>query len=234
MRRIPAPPHVPRPAPHRARRPAPRPGRVLAALVLLLALVPAGACCPPVVQRWDTPEATLANWQAHLCRDDVQAEYGCLAASFQARMRGFDNYYAARAQLLRDEPAAAWLLAHADLEDAAAPAVYAPDGRHARIELAARGETVAVDFECEAWVTVTYADGSTHVARQRGAPAALVGTGRGSQWIAFDRPPLDEQRLQEVRAIHVDPRWLIADLAGLAARSTTAAATTAGAAAPLP
>ncbi len=185
-------------------------------LALLLAMVLAACSCPPLVERWDTPEETLAQWQARLCRDDVQGEYGCFAASYQRSFRGFENYFAARAELLEQRPTAAFLLRHADLSGAASPTEYATDGNHARIVLDARGESIVIEFECEAWVSVTYADGTSRTVRQNGAPAALVGALDGRQWLSFDRPVLDATRLAEVREVHVDPRWLIADLAGLA------------------
>jgi hypothetical protein len=189
------------------------------------ALLPALAClalalpacgCPPLVPRWDTPEATLANWQANFCRDDVKGEYGCLAASFQDAIAGFPSYFAARARLLEEQPATAWVLAHADLDERVAPAIYEPDGQTAHLALEARGERVEIGFECEAWITVTYADGTTQLGRQRATPAALVGGDASRQWMSFERPPFDPARLADIRSVHVDARWLIADLAGLA------------------
>jgi hypothetical protein len=189
-------------------------------VALLFALALTGCRCPPLVERWDTPEATLAQWQARLCRDDVKGEYGCFAAGYQRRFGGFEAYVIARGELLESNPGAAFVLRHADLADASAPAEYAPDGSHARIVLAARGESLAVEFECEAWVTVTYADGTSRAVRQLRAPAALVGAQDGRQWLAFAREPLDPARLADVRSVHVDPRWLISDLAGLAGAPT--------------
>jgi len=196
--------------------------RLMLALLLAIAIPACG--CPPLIERWDTPEATLAQWQARLCRDDVVGEYGCFAATFQRSFGGFDAYFTARAELLEQRPTAAFVLQHADLTDASAPTEYATDGHHARIVLDARGESIAIDFECEAWVTVTYADGTSRTVRQRGPPAALVGALNGQQWLSFDRPVLDEQRLADVRAVRVDPRWLIANLAGLADGMSTSQA----------
>jgi hypothetical protein len=190
-------------------------------LALLLALALPACACPSLVERWDTPEATLAQWQARLCRDDVQGEYGCFAASYQRAFRGFENYFAARAALLEQRPAAAFVLRHADLRGASAPTEYALDGSHARIVLDARGESLAIDFECEAWVTVTYADGSSRTVRQLVPPSALLLAQDGQQWLSFGRAVLDEARLREVRSVHVDPRWLISDLAGLAEGTST-------------
>ncbi|HTE05639.1 MAG TPA: hypothetical protein VK824_05535 [Planctomycetota bacterium] len=185
-------------------------------LALLLAMALPACTCPELRERWDSPEETLAQWQARLCRDDVKGEYGCFATSYQKAFHGFENYFAARGALLAQRPAAAWVLQHADLSEHSSPTEYAEDGSHARIVLDAHGESLQIVFECEAWVTVTYADGSTASVRQLHPPAALLGAGQGRQWLAFDRPPVpDESRLPDVRALRVECRWLIADLAGL-------------------
>jgi hypothetical protein len=186
-------------------------------LALLLAIALPACACPELRERWDTPEETLAQWQARLCRDDVQGEYRCFSTSFQHDNGAFDGYFTARAALLRDHPGTAFLLRHADLSDHAAPTRYATDGRSATIVLDAHGEQLAIDFQCEAWVTVTFADGSSASVRQGRAPAALLGAGSGRQWLTFDRPPVaDESRLADVRSLHVDGRWLISAISGLA------------------
>ena len=103
----------------------------------------------------------------------------------------------------------------ADLADASLPTEYSADGTAARVVLQARGESIAIAFECEAWVTVTYADGSAQTTRQRGPPARLLGVRGNQQWMSFDRPALDADRLADVRSIRVEARWLIADIEGL-------------------
>jgi hypothetical protein len=199
--------------------------RLLLPVVLLLG----SACaCPPLDERYDSPMATLQTWQAHLCRDDAPGEYGCLAASFKRAMGGFENYHAGRAALLADQPLTAWLFMRADLEDQLVEQDFGADGRTAVLRLAARGETVSVIFEEEAWVTVTYADGSRESVRQPSDLSGLLGRQGDRQWAEYRLPSLTAERLGQVRSLFFESRWLIADLAGLAdpaALASTASST---------
>ena len=134
--------------------------RARGAIVSALLAALCGACaCPPLIEKYDTPQATLDLWQAHLCRDDVEGEYACLSLDFQ-RANGFQAYYAGREALLAREPTAAWLFKHADLHDHVVATNFTPDGRYASIVLSAgRDDSLSVLFEREAWVSVTWDDG---------------------------------------------------------------------------
>jgi len=184
-------------------------------LVVLAALLASACRCPDLVERWDTPQAALATWQARLCRDDIEGEYSCLARSFQASMGGFPTYLEARSALLAREPAAAWLFRRADLDDHVRSASFAPDGRHAALVLEAGDAQFTIGFEREAFVTVEWDDGRSETARQRAAPAELLLRDERNrrQWLAIERPDIpDPARVRELR---FSLRWLISDLAGM-------------------
>ncbi len=201
--------------------------------IALLVLPMLGCACPDLVEAPATPLETLGNWQAHLCRDDPQGEYGCLAASFQRAMGGFENYHAARRALLEQHPLTAWLLQRADLAQAVTETSYAPDGNAAWLLLEARGEPVLVRFEREAWVTLAFADGSRVVARQPRPMTELLppqdSRPAARQAVLVEKPALTAEQWATVRSIHVDSRWQIADLAGLAAGAATGTVTGTGA-----
>lgn len=185
-------------------------GRVL----LLALLLPTACLCPRPVECWDTPQATLELWQARLCHDAVEGEYACFARSAQQAMGGFENYYTARAKVLDERPAAAWLFRHADLEDHIVSASFDPDGRHAALVLESGDERIQVSFERETWITASWDDGRVESARHPAPPGTLVVQDGGRQWLLLERPgQLDAPGLREVR---VSARWLIADLAGIA------------------
>ena len=188
----------------------------LAGLLAACGALAPGCACPPLLESYATPSETLATWQAHLCRDDPGGEYACLAASFQRAMAGFENYHAARAALLRERPVAAWMLEHADLRDHQSATSYSADGRSASVRLEARGETVFIRFEREAWVTLGHADGTSTTMRQTLPMDELLGSQAGRQWLLIEKPALSRDQLAAVRLVHVDSRWQIADLAGLA------------------
>lgn len=180
----------------------------------LLAALAAGCACPTPVERWDTPQQTLELWQAHLCRDEVEGEYGCLSPNFQAAMQGFETYYARRSQLLAEQPAAAWLFSHADLASHVLSSTVGADGQHATIVLAAGDNPVCVSFEREAWVTITWDDGHFVSARQRVPLPSLVVRDARRQWLALPHPELEDAA--HVLDVQFSSRWLISDLAGLA------------------
>jgi hypothetical protein len=182
-----------------------------------LALASAACSCPPLVESYATPERTLASWQARLCRADLAGEYACLAASFQRRMGGFSTYHAARTALLDEQAAAAWLFERADLSDHVTLTQYTPDGLAAFLELEALGERVAVSFELETWLTLTWADGPPETLRQDAPLAKLLGSQLGRQWLTILRPELPPERLADVRALSIETRWKISDISGLVA-----------------
>jgi hypothetical protein len=189
--------------------------RALAGRWLGLLLLFAAACaCPTPVERWDTPQATLALWQARLCHDDPEREYACLSCGFQKSFGGYQNYFAARTALLEQNATAAWLFGHADLLDHVRDVSFEADGQHAAIVLESGDSSLVVSFEREAWVTATWDDGRSVTARQRVPLDALVVNDGNQQWLRVDRPELtDTPHLGELR---VAGRWLISDLAGLA------------------
>lgn len=179
------------------------------------------ACaCPQLVESYDTPRDTLALWQAQLCRDDEQGEYACLAASFQRTMHGFATYHNARAALLRDDPFAAWVLQRADLQDAIVESGFGPDANSAWIVLGDGDRRMTVLFEREPYVTVRWSDGSSQTRRQALPIEALFEWHDDRTWFGFPRPPVPDNRLRELRAIILEPRWKISDLGGLATGTT--------------
>ena len=180
----------------------------------LLAALCAACACPPLIERYDSPQDTLDLWQAYLCRDDPEGEYGCLSLDFQRAM-GFQAYYAGREHLLASEPTAAWLFKHADLRDHVVQTTISDDGRRASIVLSAgRDDSVFVAFEREVWVSLTRDDGRKELARQ-GSPMAPLVIRQGSrQWLSLPRPELADP--EHIREILFSSRWLISDIAGLA------------------
>lgn len=184
---------------------------------LLLAAVAGGCACPPLVERYDTPQATLDLWQAYLCRDDAEGEYACLSLDFQRSMGAFDGYYHGREDLLQREPTTAWLFKHANLDSHVVATNFTPDGQKASIVLSAGGEdSVLVAFEREAWVTVSWDDGRHEVARQAAPLPSLIQRDQAKRhtWMSLPRPELtDEPHIVDIR---YSARWLISDIAGLA------------------
>jgi hypothetical protein len=200
---------------------------VRTAVLPALAHVGAACSCPPLVDDYNSPEKTLATWQSRLCRDDLVGEYACFAASFKDRIGGFPNYHAARAALLEQEPAAAWVFRRADLAEHVSRTEFSGDGLAARVELEAHGERIAVAFELETWLTLRWADGTEQSRRQELPLARLLGSQAGRQWLTIQRPELPPERVGDVRALGVETRWKIADISGLA--SPTRARADAGA-----
>jgi len=186
-----------------------------------LGLLLSAACtCPPLIESYETPRDTLALWQARLCRDDVQGEYACMASSFQRSMQGFATYHVARKALLKDDPVAAWVFERADLDDAIIESGYGPDADTAWIVLGRGNNRLTVMFEREPYVTVRWADGSSQTRRQKTPLDKLFDRRDGRAWLGISQPPIPEDRLHELRALLVEPRWKISDLAGLATGST--------------
>lgn len=183
-----------------------------------------GACaCPPLIESYETPQETLDLWQAQLCRDNVEGEYGCLSLDFQRKMLGFSSYYAAREDLLTRDPTAAWLFKHADLSDHVVGTSVTPDGNSASIVLSAgRDDSLFVSFEREVWVKVQWDDGRTQLARQGMPFKPLVIRRDLNQWLALPRPELSDP--EHIRSIEFTSRWLISDIAGLASAGAAPAA----------
>jgi len=185
-----------------------------------LGLLLSAACtCPPLVESYETPRETLALWQARLCRDDAQGEYACLAASFQRAMQGFQTYHVARAALVEEDPFAAWVFERADLDDAIIETGYGPDADSAWIVLGRGNDRLTVMFEREPYVTVRWADGSSQTRRQKLPLDKLFDRRKDYPWLGIERPPVPADRLHELRAVLLEPRWKISNLAGLATGS---------------
>ena len=185
------------------------------AALLAALLLPAACACPPLVEGYASPEDTLRAWQAHLCRDDAQGEYGCLSAGFQRAMGGFPTYHAARAALLEEQPATAWLFARADLLEHVTASERDERQGLARLTLGRDDERVEVSFERETWLVLTWDDGRRESFNQGRQLAELLGAQAGRQWLTLMRPALEPGQLEHVRALAVEPRWKIAALAGL-------------------
>ncbi|MHC4846747.1 MAG: hypothetical protein ACYTCU_11390 [Planctomycetota bacterium] len=183
-------------------------------------LLSASCACPPLVESYETPRDALALWQARLCRDDVQGEYECLAASFQRAMQGYATYHVARTALLEEDPVAAWVFERADLDDAIIETGYGPDADTAWIVLGRGNGRLTVMFEREPYVTVRWADGSSQTRRQKLPLDRLFDWRKDTPWLGLERPPIPKDRLHELRAVLMEPRWKISDLAGLATGST--------------
>lgn len=186
----------------------------------VLLLVPLACACPPERVSWQTPDETLATWQARFCRDDVQGEYACLSAAFQRAMQGFPSYHAARGALLEEHPVVARLLARADLAEHLVETSFDLDGRRAWQTFRVSGDELVIGYERETWITLEFRDGTTLAGRQDRPLAALLGVQFGRQWLDIARPELPpRERLAELHSLHVDERWKIADIAGLAPAS---------------
>jgi hypothetical protein len=194
--------------------------RIACAIGLLLS---AACTCPPLIESYETPRDTLALWQANLCRDDAQGEYGCLAASFQREMQGFATYHVARRALLKDDPLAAWVFERADLDDAIVETGFGPDADSAWIVLARGGVRLTVWFQREPYVTVRWADGSSQTLRQKLSFDELLDRRDGITRVGITRPNIPEDRLHELRSILIEARWKISNLAGLGTKTPTAA-----------
>ena len=102
---------------------------------------------------------------------------------------------------------------------------FTADGRGAALQLQARGETLLIRFEREAWVTLVFADGSTLTARQSQPMDELLQSQAGRQWLWFEKPALTREQLAAVRSVRLESRWEIADLAGLADAAAAAPGT---------
>jgi hypothetical protein len=199
-------------------------GSIVRRASLCLALMLAAACaCPPLVAGYASPEDTLRAWQAQLCRDDAQGEYGCLAASFQREMGGFASYHAARAALLEQQPAMAWLFARSDLLEHVSESWRDEETGRALLQLQSGDDRIDVGFERETWLTIEWADGRRQSFNQERPLSELLGTQLGRQWLTILKPPLLEDQLSQVRALSVEPRWKIAALAGLQPQSAAPA-----------
>ncbi len=185
-----------------------------AAPACLLLLLVAACGCPPKAPRYDSPAATLATWQSQLCHEDPSAEYACLAADFKRDIGGFQNYHVWRGALLEREPVLAWLVKRADVGDYIIDTWQDTRGQRAVLTLAALGREMQIGFEREVWATVIRADGSADVKRQEELFDRLVLRRAPSQWVTLERPDLTGERLDDIRSIHFDTRWVIAALGG--------------------
>jgi hypothetical protein len=128
-------------------------------------------------------------------------------------MAGFQNYHAARSAFLRRQPFAAWLLARADLLDHVSAFHYGPDGASAELVLEAGGEALLVRFSQESWATLEFDDGSRRSIRQPAPPATALALQDGQAWLPLSTAELTPEQLELLRALSLQPRWLIDDLA---------------------
>lgn len=189
--------------------------RVALLALLATAALAAGCGCPPLVEGYASPQDTLLAWQAHLCRDDAPGEYGCFAARFQRSLGGFENYHAARAALLEQQPTMAWLFARSDLLDYVEETQLDDEAGVATMRLRSGDRLIDIDFERETWLTLVWADGRRQAFNQGQPLSRLLGTQLGRQWLTIMKPPLTDEELPHVRSLSVEGRWKIADLAGL-------------------
>lgn len=222
--RSPRPPH-PRPVAPRGRVPGPsRPSRPAGPrIALVLALLLLGGCaCPPLEVSYRSPEATLATWQAQLCREDLRGEFRCLSEGLQDAMGGWSTYVAVRRRLVEENELLVWLLSRADLDQALVPEDSWTEGRRARRVLARGDQRWTVGLVREPAVTVTLADGRQLFGFPRGPDGApllldlsLMQFG-DRQVLELPRPVLTETERAAVRSVLVEDRWKIDHLEGLA------------------
>jgi hypothetical protein len=175
----------------------------------------AAACCPALRSSYTTPAETLSTWQAHLCHDDPEGEYYCLARDLQAAMGGFETYFAARQKLLDDDPVAAFLLQRVDLPARAVESRDAPDGLSHRMVFEESGQRFAIDFTVETLVSFHLVDGTIVAAVLERELPYYLGRDRRQQWLTLPRPLLDEDQAAAVRELHLEQHWKISSIDGL-------------------
>jgi hypothetical protein len=190
-----------------------RTGRLGLLLPLLFA---AGCFCPPKVERYGTPAETLATWQAQLCHDDLPGEYRCLSAGLQARMGGFETYYAARRKLLEEDPLAGWFLRHSDLAARASATDQSDDGLAALMSFEERGRPFRIGFVLETRAFFELTDGRRLSALQAGPIPAILRQQGTRQWLTLVTPPgLEPEDHLLIRTLRVEPQWKIDAIDGL-------------------
>ena len=186
-------------------------------LSLLAGLLLAGACCPPKLVNYDTPEDTLRTWQAQLCHDDAIEEYGCLSSDLKLQMAGWETYYAARRKLLEEQPFLAWLLKKFDLPDRAVETrIDEVDGMQtATMVFEVDEQPFEITFKRETWVVFDTRDDPPPTGRLDRSIADVVYQRGQSQALLVERPLLTDEQRRRLRAIHVDARWKIDFISGL-------------------
>ena len=190
----------------------PSPLRRLAALLLLPL---AACCCPELRTDFSTPEATLRTWQANLCHDVPEGEYSCLSGTLQADMYGFPTYYAARQELLEQEPVVAFLVKRVDLPGRAVERLTSDDGTATRLVFEQDGQRFAIDFVLETAVRLVFLDGSEKPARLDGPLWYHVNSLSGRQWIDLRRPRLTDEEREQLASVQLSQQWKIDAIQGL-------------------
>jgi hypothetical protein len=170
-----------------------------------------------VLERYDSPEATLGTWQAHLCQDDAKGEYRCLSADFKSRMGNFSAYWTARRVLFDEEPLLRFALENADLDEHVTDRWIDEDAGTAQLSFEVRGHATSVGFRRETFLRVELEHGPPVVGRSDKPLAGLVGTHGTRRWIELTGTRLDltDQQLQATRAILLEQRWKIDAIEGL-------------------
>jgi len=185
---------------------------------LVLALMPLGACaCPPVVERYDGPEATLATWQSQLCHDDVAGEYRCLSTDLKRRLGNFSAYWTARDLMLDDQPLLRSALRAIDLVDHIEQRRQDDVSGYAELTLDVYGETTLIGFRRETLLLVELERGPPLVARSDESLAGLYQAVGGRRWIELSgtRLELTPEQLAGARSILLEHRWTIDAIEGL-------------------
>lgn len=186
--------------------------RALRVTLLLLA----GCGCPPLREAYDSPAATLATWQAHLCHDDQVGEYRCLSSRLQQQMGGFETYFAARRQLLEEQPLLAWALARADLAERAIGQAFSPDGLTAELFFQLDDGRLVIGFRRETRAFYTLDDGSQVTALQAAPVSELLRQQGARQWLNLEPPRrFTPEDAQAVLSLQVGPQWKIDAIEGL-------------------
>lgn len=192
--------------------------RSLLLAILMAALLTLGGCaCPPLVSTYGSPEETLANWQSHLCADDIDGEYRCLSAGFKRRIGNFETYHGARSELLRSQPFLARALARSDLPSRIVERQVDELTGQALLVLNVGGRRVPLGFARETTVLVEFADGPPDVGRSDRPLSTLLRSHGNRRWIDLDDSRLawDELRLAGARAVLIEHRWKIDAIEGL-------------------
>jgi hypothetical protein len=187
-------------------------------LALALALLLTAACsCPPVVERYDSPESTLGTWQAQLCQDEAKGEYRCLSADFKSRMGNFSAYWTARRMLFDEEPLLRFALEHADLDEHVTDRWIDEETGTAQLSFEVRGHATSVGFRRETFLKVELDDGPPAVGRSGKPIAGLIGTHGQRSWIELTGTRLDltDEQIQSATAILLEHRWKIDAIEGL-------------------
>lgn len=186
-------------------------------VVIPLLLASAGCACPPLVESYASPEATLATWQAMLCRNDVDGEYRCLSAGFKQRMGNFQTYWSQRNAWVSEEPLVARLLARSDLQDAIASRSHDEAAGEATLELGVGDRRTRLAFVRETTILIERSDGPPVVSSSRVPLARLLQRRGGRAWIDLDAVglALSGAPPDGLLAVRIEQRWKLDGVDGL-------------------